>query len=330
MTPGANRLGEFDLIAKYFAPLARRAPGAFGLKDDAAVFQPQPAHDVVLTADAVVAGVHFLLHDPADTIAQKALRVNISDLAAKGATPRVYLLTLAMPPTINEAWLKAFAAGLKRDQTSFGITLVGGDTVATPGPLTISVTAIGEVPRGKMLTRGGAQIGNDVWVTGTIGDAALGLKVAKGDDLGLNEKRRAAALNRFRLPEPRLRLGIGLVGVAQACIDVSDGLIADLGHICEVSGVGIELLAAQVPMSTLASSALAAGRVTLAELLTGGDDYELAVAAPTTARMQLAALAKRSKTNFTRIGSVVRGRAVTTRDRDGAQVRFARLGFTHF
>jgi thiamine-monophosphate kinase len=330
MTPIAKRLGEFELIAKYFAPLARTAPGAFGLKDDAAAFEPAPGHDVVLTTDAIVAGVHFMTDDPAGTIAQKALRVNISDLAAKGATPRVYLLTLAMPSSIGEPWLKEFAAGLKRDQARFAITLVGGDTVATPGPLTISVTAIGEVPRGKMLTRGGAKLGDEIWVTGMIGDAALGLKIAKGVDLGLNDKLRVTALNRYRVPEPRLNLGPGLIGIAHACLDVSDGLIADLGHICDQSGVGIELQADQVPISSAASAALSVGRTTLAELLTGGDDYELAIAAPPASAKKLAALAERSKTRLTRIGRVVGGREVKAFDQAGKQVRFARPGFTHF
>ncbi|MEQ1864059.1 MAG: thiamine-phosphate kinase [Micropepsaceae bacterium] len=330
MTSTAKRLGEFELIAKYFAPLARSAPGAFGLQDDAAAFEPTPGHDAVLTTDAIVAGVHFLADDPAGTIAQKALRVNISDLAAKGATPRVYLLTLAMPPSLDERWLKEFAAGLKRDQARFAITLVGGDTVATPGPLTISVTALGEVPRGKMLTRGGAQPGDDIWITGTIGDAALGLKIAKGNDLGLSGKQRVAALNRYRVPEPQLNLGTGLIGIAHAALDVSDGLIADLGHICDVSGVGIELQADQVPLSAAASAALSAGRTTLAELLTGGDDYELAIAAPAASAKKLAALAERSKTKLTRIGRVVAGQGVVAIDREGARIRFPRTGFTHF
>ena len=330
MTRGAKRLGEFELIAKYFAPLARKLPGAFGLKDDAAVFEPRPGHDIVLTTDAIVSGVHFFADDPAATIAQKALRVNISDLAAKGATPRVYLLTFAMTSAIDEPWLKSFAAGLKRDQRRFGITLVGGDTVATPGSLTISITAIGEVPRGKMLTRGGARAGDDIWVTGTIGDAALGLKVARGDDLGLNDKLRAAVLTRFRIPEPRFKLGVGLVGAAHACLDVSDGLVADLGHMSDVSGVGIEFQAGTVPLSAAASSALAARRTTLSELLTGGDDYELAVAAPAAVRKQLLALASQTKTKFTRIGRAVRGGGVMAFDENGGQVRFPRPGFTHF
>lgn len=330
MSVSARRIGEFELIAKYFAPLARKAPGAFGLKDDAASFQPSAGHDIVLTTDAVVAGVHFFPDDPADTIARKALRVNISDLAAKGASPRVYLLTLSLPPTIDEAWLKSFTNGLRRDQTRFGITLVGGDTVATPGPLTIGITAIGEVPRGTMLTRGGARVGDDIWVTGTIGDAALGLRVANGGDPGLNGKFRAAALARYRIPEPRLKLGASLLGIASACLDVSDGLIADLGHMSRTSGVGIELQAAQVPFSAAASAALASGRVTLGELLTGGDDYELVVAAPPAARAALSALAARSKTKFRRIGRVVKGRGVTALDREGAPMRFPRAGYAHF
>jgi thiamine-monophosphate kinase len=330
MTVGAKRLGEFELIAKYFAPLAKESPGAFGLTDDAAAFRPSPGNDVVLTTDAIVAGVHFFPEDPAATIAQKALRVNVSDLAAKGAVPRVYLLTLALPPAIDATWLKAFAAGLKRDQARFGIALVGGDTVATPGPLTIGITALGEAPRGKMLRRAGAAVGDDIWVTGTIGDAALGLRVARDDDLGLNEKQRAAVIARFRVPEPRAKFGASLIGVAGACLDVSDGLIADLGHMSDVSAVGIEIDAALVPFSAAASAALAAGRATVADLLTGGDDYELAIAAPAAARKRLQALAAQTKTKLSRIGRVVHGAGVAAFDRQGNPMRFQRPGFSHF
>jgi thiamine-monophosphate kinase len=330
MTERVNRLGEFELIAKHFAPLAGKTPGAYGLKDDAAVLTPAAGHDLVLTTDAVVAGVHFFPSDPPATIAQKALRVNISDLAAKGATPRVYLLTLALPPGVDDAWFTAFASGLRRDQVRFGVTLVGGDTVATPGPLTISVTALGEVARGKMLLRGGAKAGDDIWVSGTIGDAALGLRVAKAEDVGLDKKHGASVLHRFRIPEPRWVLGRALVGVAHACLDVSDGLIADLGHMSEVSGVKIEVEAQTVPLSPAARSALTAGRIGLSDLLTGGDDYELAFSAPAARRHQLSALALTTKTKLSRVGRVFKGKGVVALDRQGAEIGFTRKGFAHF
>ncbi len=330
MTRDPKRLGEFELIAKYFAPLASKEPGAFSLKDDVALLRPKPGHDLVLKTDAIVCGVHFLPDDPPQTVGQKVLRVNLSDLAAKGATPRIYLLTAALPSDIDEPWLKAFAQGLKRDQARFGISLAGGDTVATPGPLTLSVTAVGDVPSGKMLRRAGAEVGDDVWVSGTIGDAALGLRILKGEDIGLNDKHRAALVARYRMPEPRLNLGLRLLGLAHACLDISDGLIADFGHMCDVSRVGIEIEARDVPLSPAATAALTGERASLSDLLTAGDDYELAIAAPTTVRSRMTALAPRAKTKLTRIGRVVKGRGVTAFAADGSPLRFASAGFTHF
>jgi thiamine-monophosphate kinase len=325
-----TRRGEFELIASLFAPLARKEPGAFGLTDDAAALTPKPGHDFIITTDAIVEGVHFLAGDPPDTIAQKALRVNLSDLAAKGARPRAYLLTAVLPANINDAWLKAFAAGLKRDQERFAVTLVGGDTVATPGPLTVNIAAIGEAESGRMLRRAGAQIADDVWVSGTVGDAALGLRLLKGEDLGLDAKRGRALIESFRLPEPRLAVGQGLVGLAHACLDVSDGLVADLGHIANVSDMGIEIEAAEVPLSPAAAAVIAAGRASLADLLTAGDDYELAFTAPASSRQRLAALAAKTSVPLTRIGKAVKGRAVNVRDRNGMLMPLPRTGYTHF
>jgi thiamine-monophosphate kinase len=325
-----QRRGEFELIAKFFAPLARNASGAFGLLDDAALMKPRPGYDIVVTADAIVAGVHFLPDDPPETIARKALRVNLSDLAAKGAEPRAYVLTIALPADADDAWLESFAAGLKQDQKRFGIELVGGDTVATPGPLTMSITAFGDVPRGKMMRRAGAKVGDDVWVSGTIGDAALGLRALQRDDLSVSAKQRDAAVARYRIPEPRVAVGKAIRDVARACLDVSDGLVADLGHVATVSRVGIRLDASAVPLSSAAAAAVAAGTVSLSDLLTGGDDYELAFAAPPAARKRLAALAAKTKVRLTKIGEVGAGRGVVVQDRDGAVLSMPRTGFTHF
>jgi len=325
-----KRLGEFDLIAKYFAPLAKGEPGAFDLTDDAAILTPTPGMDLVVTTDAIVAGVHFLPEDPADTIAQKALRVNLSDLAAKGAKPRAYLMTAAFPRDTDNSWLKAFALGLKGDQKRFGLALIGGDTVATPGPLTLGVTAIGEVGRGKMLTRAGAKVGDDIWVTGTIGDAALGLKALNGDALGLDDGQLRHVIERYRVPEPRLAFGRGLVGLAHACLDISDGLIADLGHVSDVSAVAIEIEATAVPLSPAAGAVVDGAFVSLAELLTAGDDYELAFAAPTSARARLTALAARTRTKATRIGTARKGKGVAALDAAGAPLPLARAGYVHF
>lgn len=325
-----TRRGEFELIAKVFAPLAKGEPGAYGLTDDAAAVKPKPGHDIVLTTDAIVAGIHFLADDPPQMVAQKALRVNLSDLAAKGAVPRAYLLTAAFSNGVDDAWINAFAAGLKKDQRTFAVTLIGGDTVATPGPLTFNVVALGEVPHGRMLRRAGAKPGDDVWVSGTVGDAGLGLRALKADDLGLTPRQRETLIARYRLPIPRTSLGPSLLGLAHACLDVSDGLAADLGHIAEVSRVAIELQAEEVPLSAAARAVLDAGRATLAELLTAGDDYELAFTAAPADRARVTALAAKAKVRLTRIGRVAKGKGVRILAADGAPIALARKGFTHF
>src|SRR5690242_19837048 len=220
---------EFDLIARHFRPLA--GPGALDLRDDAALLTPPPGHDLVLTADAMVGGVHFLPDDPPDLIGRKLLRVNLSDLAAKGATPLGYLMTVSAPKGTPDAWFAGFAAGLAADQATFGVSLLGGDTTSTPGPLSLSLTMIGHVAHGAAVHRFGAQGGDEVWVTGTIGDGALGLAVA----LGRLTDASGYLLGRYRLPQPRI--GLAIAGIASAGMDVSDGLVQDLGHICRASGL---------------------------------------------------------------------------------------------
>ena len=317
-------IGEFDLIARYFAPLAKD-PGAFGLTDDAALMTPPPGRELVLTADALIAGVHFFPHDPPGDIARKLLRVNLSDLAAKGAVPLGYLITCAWPPSVDEAFVAAFAAGLGADQTLFGLSLLGGDTTRTPGPMSLSLTAIGHVAPGTMLRRGGARAGDLICVSGTIGDGALGLKVRQGELLHLSAESRAFLDERYRLPHPRLALGQRLAaeGIATACLDISDGLVADLGHICDVSGLAAVIDAPAVPLSPAAQEAVAEEPDLLALCLTGGDDYELCFTVR--ADTVLADLA------VTVIGQMTEGTAqVTVKDRDKQTLQLATSGWTHF
>jgi thiamine-monophosphate kinase len=313
-----SRPGEFDLIARYFAPLAAGEAGAFGLTDDAAVLMPGPGMAVVATADAMVAGVHFLPDDPPDLIARKLLRVNLSDLAAMGARPRAYLLTTAFPEAIDEIWLAAFAEGLAADQAEFGIHLLGGDTVSTPGPLTLSLTALGEAVDGAVLRRAGARPGDTVYVTGTIGDAALGLDSLRGHLGGLGPRQAEYLAGRYRLPRPRTDCGPRLLGLAHAALDVSDGLVGDLGHICKESGVAAVIEAARVPTSEAADEALAADPDLLVRILTGGDDYELLFAAPPDAEAEIAALGAALNLPITPIGRCEPGQGVRAVDRDGA------------
>jgi thiamine-monophosphate kinase len=326
--------GEFALIDRYFAPLAAGFPGAYGLRDDAAVIAPAAGCELVAKTDAILAGVHFLPDDPAELVAQKALRVNLSDLAAKGARPRAYLLDLMLPPTIDEDWVAGFAAGLARDQAEYGIHLIGGDTDRTPGPLAIAVMALGEVPSGQILRRGGARPGDQLWVTGSIGDGALGLLALRGALAGVDAEGLDFLAGRYRLPQPRSTLGPGLIGLASAALDVSDGLVADLGHLAEVSAVAARLEAARVPLSPAARQAVEAAPELLATALTGGDDYEILLAAPPEAAEALAALSQAAGVPVTRIGRLeapaADGPGVTVLDGGGRPLALERAGWNHF
>jgi len=316
--------GEFELIRRYFAPLAAGFPGALDLQDDAATYQPPAGHELVLTADALVEGRHYLAADPAELIARKMLRVNLSDLAAKGAKPVGYLMTTALGPDIDEAWIARFTEGLAADQREFGITLMGGDTVATPGPTTLSVTALGIVPQGKALRRKGAKIGDKLFVSGTIGDGALGLKVLRGTLFDLDPAQREMLADRYHVPRPRINLGAALVGSAHAAMDISDGLVADAGHIAEASQCGVTIRADRVPLSSAAQEALAGDLDLLPAILTGGDDYELLF----TASALQPAWSKAAP--VTEIGEIVAGEGVRVLDRDGDEIVLSERGFQHF
>ena len=311
---------EFALIARHFRPLA--GPGSLDLRDDAAVLAPPPGRELVLTVDAMVGGVHFLADDPADLIGRKLLRVNLSDLAAKGATPLGYLMTVSTPRSTPDAWFAGFAAGLAQDQKQYGVTLLGGDTTSTPGPISLSLMIIGHVAPGEALHRAGAKPDDGVWVTGTIGDGALGLAVARGrlqDPSG-------HLLSRYRLPQPRL--GLAIAGIASAGMDVSDGLVQDLGHICRASGLTAELDAGLVPLSPPARQA---GPDWLPTCLTGGDDYELLLAVPPAHEAALQQAAQAAGMAVTRIGSFRSGPPhVMVRGPDGKPMTFATGGWSHF
>ncbi len=324
--------GEFELIARYFAPLAEAAPGAQGLRNDAALFDPGAGESLVMTVDAMVAGVHFLPEDPPETIGRKLLRVNLSDLAAMGARPRGYLLTTAFPRDIDEAWIAAFAAGLAEDQTLFGVALYGGDTVSTPGPLTLSLTAFGEVPKDRALSRATARAGDLVYVSGTIGDGLLGLEALGGALADLPEDQRAYLAARYRLPEPRLDLGRHLAGtgLASAALDVSDGLAADLGHIAEESGLAAKIEAGAVPLSPAARVVLESAPERLPELLAGGDDYELLFTVAPGRGGEVAALAAALDLPLTAIGRMAAGRGLRVHDPAGQEVTLKGTGWRHF
>lgn len=329
---GAPASGEFDLIARYFAPIAAAFPGALGLKDDAAIFDPPAGSRLVVTADAMVAGVHFMADDPPDLIARKLMRVNLSDLAAKGATPYACLLTICLPTGTEEGWIAAFAQGLAADASEYAFPLAGGDTTRTPGPLTLSLTAVGLAPIGRApLLRSGAQAGDLVFVTGTIGDAHLGLAVQQGEFAALAPEHRAALIERYRLPQPRVAFGQALAAVpgVHAAADVSDGLVADLGHICAASGLGARLRADKLPLSAAAEAAMAMADIG-SRLLTGGDDYEIVFTAAPAAETALRALASDQGLRLTAIGNVENGQGVTVLDEAGEIISLLQKGYRHF
>jgi thiamine-monophosphate kinase len=328
---GKPASGEDSLIARYFRPIATD-PGAFRLDDDAAALKPN-GDDIVVTTDAIVEGVHFLPDDPPDTVARKALRVNLSDLAAKGATPAGFVLTLALR-SADEAWLKPFAAALGEDAALFNCPLLGGDTVSTPGPLMVSVTAFGRVPPGKMVHRSGAKPGERVMVTGTIGDAALGLAVLKGGKVhaaATDVATREALVGRYRVPQPRLAMVDIVRDYASAAMDVSDGLAGDLTKLCGVSGVSAVIDMASIPLSDAARDLVSRGVVGLEALIAGGDDYEILCTLPEDRVEAFAAAAQRAGVAVSSIGAVVAG-SVAPRfiDGQGREIMLERLSYSHF
>ncbi len=322
--------GEFELIAHYFAPLSANQPGALGLRDDAALLPPAPDAVHVLTTDTLVSGVHFFPDDTPALIARKLLRVNLSDLAAMAAEPVAYLLALSLPGECDETWIEDFAAGLAQDQEEFGIGLLGGDTTATPGPLTATITAIGKVPTGRELRRSGARPGDTIFVSGTLGDAALGLMALGGDLPHLSEAEADDLIDRYRLPRPRVSLGRALGGLASAAADVSDGLVADLGHVCTASGVAARIDRARLPLGQAARTAIAANPDAASAVLSGGDDYELIFTAPPEASAGISAAATRSATPVAEIGKIVDGDGVNVMAEDGREIKLTSAGYRHF
>ena len=315
--------GEFELIARYFARPVTRA--RLGVGDDCALFGSTPGHEWAITTDMLIAGRHFFPSDGPGTIGHKAMAVNLSDLAAMGATPRYVLLAIALPSD-DEKFLRGFAGGFFGLAQKYGVEVIGGDTTRG-GLLTLSVTALGEVPEGRALRRGGARVGDDVWVSGTLGDAALALAHHQGG-LQLSTEEAVACFPRLYVPTPRIELGIALRGIATACIDVSDGFAADLGHVLECSGVGAQVIFEALPLSAAAAAHVeeSAARDCV---LAGGDDYELVFTAPPDRRLQIDKIAESLGLRLSRVGSIVAGSDLTVL-RAGEPMILARTGFDHF
>jgi thiamine-monophosphate kinase len=319
---------EDDLIARYFRPLATHA-GALGLIDDAAVLAAS-GEDIVVTTDAIVEGVHFLANDPPDTLARKALRVNLSDLAAKGAAPAGFVLTLALR-NINEAWLAPFAQALGEDAATYNCPLLGGDTVSTPGPLMISVTIFGKLPTGTMVRRSGAQPGDIIVVTGTIGDAALGLASLKGKKLLDDASACEALVARYRAPQPRNALAEAIRMHANAAMDISDGLAGDLSKLCAASHVSATVEASAIPLSDPARRILSSGTAGVEMLIAGGDDYEVLCTVPENQWESFCEAARHTGVAVTEIGRIQKGNAAPVfLDASGMPIALKRLSYSHF
>ena len=326
--------GEFEIIRRFFAPLTKDEPGAFALTDDAAVLAVKPGHRLVITTDTIIAGVHFVDAARPDLIAAKSLRVNLSDLAAMGARPRAYTLCLALPDDIADDWIDRFAEALAAEQETFQVILIGGDMVAIPGPLSLTICVFGEVAEGQELRRSQGRPGDLVFVSGTIGDAALGLRALRGKLPTIAKHHRQALVERYHLPRPRVKLGLQLGGLARAATDVSDGLVADLAHICAASGTAAEIRAAKIPLSAAGRAVTAAGAEWILTVLTGGDDYELLFTAPPASNEAIARLARQLEVPLTAIGQLRKSEKGIERvrvvDEKGAEIAISAGGYRHF
>ena len=322
---------EDRLIARFFKPLATH-PGALGLSDDAAFITPPPGCDLVLKTDAIIGGVHFFADDSAREVARKALRVNLSDLAAKGARPLGFLISLALPKETGEPWLTDFAEGLRADAALFVCPLFGGDTDRTPGPVTISIAMFGSVPQGTMVRRAGAKPGDRVFVSGTIGDAALalGLRKSEGSAWNLNDKQRQHLLARYLLPQPRNALAEAVRTHASAAMDISDGLAGDLAKLCRVSGVAGEIAVDRVPLSEAARAVIARASRQIDTVLTGGDDYEIVCTVPAGKAASFRAAAQAANVPVTDIGAIAAGEGAHFIAVDGRELVFQHASFSHF
>jgi thiamine-monophosphate kinase len=324
-----DRSAEDRLIARFFEPIARH-PGALGLSDDAAFVKPPPGCDLVLKTDAIVGGVHFFSEDAARSVASKALRVNLSDLAAKGARPLGFLLTLALPKDIGDDWLEDFAQGLRGDSVLFACPLFGGDTDQTPGPITISIAMFGSVPEGTMVRRAGADVGDRVFVSGTIGDATLGLMLRKGKDWKLTEPQRQHLASRYLLPQPRNALAEAVRTHASAAMDISDGLVGDFAKLCRASAVAADIQVPRIPLSDAAKAVVAADPAAIESVLTGGDDYEIVCTVPQAKADAFRAAAKAANVPVTEIGEIKPGEGARFLATNGRALAFKRTSFSHF
>ncbi len=315
-------IGEFQQIYKYMAPLAEKAEGAFALRNDGGVFHHGEDEEIVVTTDTLIAGVHFFADDPPFELAQKILGVNLSDLAAMGATPRYYTLNTSYPGNITEDWIAAFARGLQTMQDRYGITLLGGDTTRTHGPACFSLSAFGSITKGQALPRLGAEQGDLIFVSGTVGDGALGLLAKQGklqDETGFLQQR-------YHIPQPRCALGVALCGLATACLDISDGLICDLGHF----NIGADIHLSMLPLSEATRNAVTQDSLLWHSVLNGGDDYELLFCIKEDKVAELLERSQKTGTSVTQIGRITGTHKIRILDQNGHEYQETGSGYRHF
>ncbi|WP_085902245.1 thiamine-phosphate kinase [Kiloniella majae] len=324
---------EFDLIKSYFAPLTSKYPEAYGLSNDAALISEDPNRSTVVTMDTLVEGIHFFSTDPAEDIARKSLRVNLSDLAAMGAKPKAYTLSISYHSSVSSDWVEAFTKGLAADQEIFGCHLIGGDTVSTPGPLTIALTCFGSVPRNKCLYRTTGIEGDDIWVSGTIGDSAAGLKLLKKEIKAESSNDEAFLIDRYRIPHPRTSLGIALLerDICQTALDVSDGLLADINHVAEGSNLQARIFSSNIPFSKAFRDTFQTAPDEGIQLAaTGGDDYEILFTAHPKKIHQIIELSEELSIPITRIGTLTQGKNTLLLDKNNKEIPVIKSGWKHF
>lgn len=323
---------EFSRIKKFFRPLTSQRMGAMELLDDAALVPTKKTDSIVVSTDALVEKIHFHSNERADFIARKALRTNLSDLAAMGSKPFAYNLALIIgkKKSINiDQWLKLFSKGLAVDQKKFGVELIGGDTVTSFGPTSICISIFGTPnPNGSLLRRG-AKVGDGIFVSGTIGDAALGLTLRGNRSLSCLSKENSYCISRYRIPRPRIDLGLALGEVASAAMDISDGLFQDLSHLCGASNVGGLIDANKIPLSKEVNTFVKENKFSIEQVITGGDDYELIFTAPVTKEKSIFNMARVTKTRVTRIGTVRSGGGISIFDKNGDVIPVSKAGYSH-
>jgi thiamine-monophosphate kinase len=320
---------EDDLIARYFKPLASH-PGALGLADDCAAIAPPAGHDLVLKTDGLIEGVHFFPDDPSDGVARKALRVNLSDLAAKGAQPLGFLLAIALRKGFSESWLAVFTRALGEDAAAYACPLLGGDTDSTPGPISISVMAFGSLPQGTMVRRNGARAGDLLFVSGALGEAALGLAALRGKLPALAADTRERLVGRYRVPQPRTALAEAVRTHASAAIDISDGFAGDLAKLCGASGVTVAIDCERLPLAGDVRALVAAEPGTIETIVTGGEDYEILCTVPPAKADSFRSAASRADVPVTEIGTVEPGDAAPRLAFRGRPLTLVRPSWSHF